>query len=266
MYIAGTDLQLSRGIWERMLEEGNSGRSFYAATRRLASAGTSVPWSVKDVFPDKDSRQVGLEVLDYFGGIASEGDPLRERRKVPGGLPRFDICRTTTILSRAKKSDLMVKGGPLPGLVRGFPLAFAEPVAKICNAINDTGEWPSNWKTEYLTVIPKLPNPADLSECRNISCTSLFSKILEGEVLFQLRGELRPDPCQFGGMPKCGAEHLLVELWEQILDALESGSDAALLLGVDLVSTSTEWTTMSACPSSRSWVLRAAASPWLLPF
>ena len=218
---------------ERMLEEGNSGKSSYAATRRLASAGASIPWSVKDVFPDKNSSQACQEVLDYFGGIAREGEPLRARGQVPGGPQRFDAERTATIIGKVKKSDSMVKGDPLPNLVRGFPSAFAEPVAAIYNAINDLGEWPANWKTEYLTVIPKIPNPADLSGCRNISCTSIFSKILEGEVPLQLRSELLPDPDHFGGVPKCGAEHLLVELWERILDALESGTDAAVLLGVD---------------------------------
>ena len=82
-------------------------------------------------------------------------------------------------------------------------------------------------------MIPKNPNPADLSECRNISCTSIFSKILEGEVLCQLRTELRPDPDQYGGIRKCSVEHMLVDLWEDILSVLEGGTHASVLLGVD---------------------------------
>lgn len=81
-------------------------------------------------------------------------------------------------------------------------------------------------------MIPKNPNPADLSECHNISCTSIFSKVLEGQVLGQLRGELCPDPDQYGGVPKCGIEHMLVDLWEKIMATFEGG-DKAVLLGVD---------------------------------
>ena len=73
----------------------------------------------------------------------------------------------------------------------------------------------------------------DLTECRNISCTSIFSKIFEGEVLLKLCAKLTPDPHKYGGAPKCGTEHMLVELWEKILTALEGGKGAKILLGVD---------------------------------
>lgn len=97
-------------------------------------------------------------------------------------------------------------------------------MAAIFNGINRSGRWPKSWKTEHLTVIPKNPSPADLSECRNI---------LEGEVLAKLRQELRPDPHQYGGVPKCGVEHLLVDLWENILTAMDGGTRAAVLLEVE---------------------------------
>ena len=200
---------------ELMLEEGNSGKSFYAATRKLSAAKCNQPWAVSDIFPGTPPEQVGKNVLDYFGKIASATDhTIPHRQPVPGGLPPFDVDRTTDLLKEVKKSDSMVKGDPLPNLVRGYPEAFAEPVSAIFNAVNDTGCWPDTWKTEHLTIIPQNPNPTDLSECRNISCTSIFSKILEGEVLKQLRRELEPDPDQYGGVPKCGTEHMIIELWD----------------------------------------------------
>ena len=137
------------------------------------------------------------------------------------------------MLKNSKKTQSQVKGDPLPQLLRTFPAAFAEPVAAIFNKVNGTVCWPRKWKTEYLTIIPKTPNPTDLSECRNISCTSVLSKILENRVLEQLRGELIGDSRQYGGAPKCGAEHLLIELWDKILHCVEGGGNAAVLLGVD---------------------------------
>ena len=56
---------------------------------------------------------------------------------------------------------------------------------------------------------------------------------MEGVVLEQLRGELIPDPKQYGGVPKCGTEHMLVDMWEKVLVALEGCKNAAVLLGVD---------------------------------
>ena len=52
-------------------------------------------------------------------------------------------------------------------------------------------------------------------------------------MLEKLRGELIPDPSQYGGRPKCGAEHMLVDMWEKIMGSLEGGKSAAVLLGVD---------------------------------
>ena len=52
-------------------------------------------------------------------------------------------------------------------------------------------------------------------------------------MLEKLRGELVPDPNQYKGKPRCGAEHMLIDLWEKIMVALEGGGEAALLLGVD---------------------------------
>ena len=150
-----------------------------------------------------------------------------------GGLNHLTEARTSALLAATKKTESRVEGDPLAHLVRRFPEAFAKPVAGIFNAVDKSGCWPVQWKTEHLTIIPKVPNPGGLNECRNISCTSVFSKVLEGEVLLKLRGELEPDHNQYGGMPKCGAEHMLIDIWEKVLGALDGGQSAAVLLGVD---------------------------------
>ena len=218
----------------KMLEDGNRGRPFYAATRKLAAASPCQPWSVTDLFVGMGPAEVCAEVLDFFGGLArSDSVPMPVRTRVDGGLGFFSVDRTTALLAGSKLTDSRVEGDPLPHLIRTFPHAFAAPVAEIYNRINETGQWPTRWKTEHLTIIPKNPNPADLSECRNISCTSAFSKVLEGQVLLKLRRELAPDRSQYGGVPKCGVEHMLVDLWEEILEGLEGGKSVATLLGVD---------------------------------
>ena len=44
---------------ERLLEEGSSSRSFYSATKKLASATSCREWRVSDLFSGKDGRKVG---------------------------------------------------------------------------------------------------------------------------------------------------------------------------------------------------------------
>ena len=219
---------------EKLLEDGNNGRPFYAATRKLAAASATQPWRVNDLFVGMGPGEVCEGVLDFFGGIAmTESEGMPDLPRAVGGLGFFSTERTSTLLRTSKKTDSIVEGDPLPQLIRSYPDSFARPVAEIFNRINETGRWPARWKTEHLTIIPKVPNPADLSKCRNISCTSVFSKILEGQVLLQLRRELEPDPTQYGGLPKCGVEHMLLNLWEEILEGMEGGKRAAVVLGVD---------------------------------
>lgn len=153
--------------------------------------------------------------------------------RISGCLPAFDEAGVAKALKKSKKTESSVRGDPLPHLLRRHPWAFAKPVAALFNAISNCAVWPKKWKTEYMTIIPKVPNLADLSECRNISCTSALSKVLEGQLLWQLRSELIQDPTQFGGAPGCGAEHLLISIWDNIMECLETGTSAAVLLGVD---------------------------------
>ena len=121
------------------------------------------------------------------------------------------------------------------------------------------GCWPVSWKTEHLTIIPKNANPADLSECRNISCTSAFSKILEGQVLVKLRRELEADLSQYGGVPKCGVEHLLLDLWEDILEGMEGGDKALSCWGSTTRKPSIGWTMVSVLMSLGGLGLQMAA-------
>ena len=150
-----------------------------------------------------------------------------------GGLSPFGLERTEALLKAVKKTNFTVKGDPLLNLLRSSPQSLVLPVSEIYNAINTTRSGRVHEKKEHLTIIPKNPNPAYLSKCRNISCTSIFSMILEGQVLLKLRSKLITNPHQYGGIPRCSTEHMLIKLSEQILDALEGGKDAAILLGVN---------------------------------
>ena len=222
------------GFVNLLLEDGNAGRSFYDATRKLSSAAGTPQWAVTDLFPGDAPAVVCDKVLDFYSSISSApAVPIPWVEAEGGGLETFTMEKTTDLLKKAKKTQSRVTGDPLPNLIGKFPEAFAEPVTDIFNAVNAEGRWLVNWKTEHLTIIPKVPNPSGLGECRNISCTAVFSKILEGVVLEQLRTELVPDPCQYGGKPKCGTEHMLIDIWERVLEAMEGGGSAAVLLGVD---------------------------------
>ena len=59
-------------------------------------------------------------------------------------------------------------------------------------------------------------------------------KILENQVLLQLRSKIVPDPNQHGGIPRCEVELIQVELWAKVLAGLEGGNICSGVVGVQL--------------------------------
>ena len=71
----------------KLLEEGNNGRPFYAATRKLAAATPTQPWKVTDLFVGMGPKEVCREVLSFFGTLAmTEAEGVPDIPRVNGGL------------------------------------------------------------------------------------------------------------------------------------------------------------------------------------
>ena len=81
---------------------------------------------------------------------------------------------------------------------------------------------------ETVTAIPKIDNPAAYGQLRNISCTPLFSKILEHFVLTRLQEEVRPGTNQFGGIK--GSSNNEQPLYELDLQYSEDSESDTIIL------------------------------------
>ena len=75
-------------------------------------------------------------------------------------------------------------------------------------------KWPEQWKLELVTVILKSAQEASFEECRNLSCTPLFSKIMETYMMDCINKEVNINYQQYGGVKGCGTENLLLEAWK----------------------------------------------------
>ena len=84
-----------------------------------------------------------------------------------------------------------------------------------------------------MTVIPKKKNADKFEDCRNISCTPLFSKILESYLMERIHSETKIDQMQYGGMKKCGPEFLLLQTWDNILNDLEDNRGSVNMITID---------------------------------
>ena len=103
-------------------------------------------------------------------------------------------------LKSCKKPKSQVNGDINPQLVAKFYDVLAIPLTYIYNKILNSLAWPDIWKFETVTVIPKNSSPSSPAELRNLSCTPLFSKVLETFVLERIKSEVTLSRNQYGGI------------------------------------------------------------------
>ena len=111
-----------------------------------------------------------------------------------------------------------------------FADVLSPVLSSIINAVNCTFSWPAIWKRVEDTIIPKRDSPETFDDCRNISCTSIFSKLCEAYMLDSLHSEIQLPVQQYGGVKGCGTEHYLVDMNTEILEAIDGNRAAISLL------------------------------------
>ena len=189
---------------------------------------------MRSLFPGRTDLEIGELVADYFNSISDEFLPLRAFQG-PQHAPYnpLTVPEVEKRIKDAKKSKSSVKGDILPELVNDLAPILAVPLCQIYNNVLNSSHWPHRWKLETVTIIPKKPCPTGLTDCRNLSCTALFSKILETYVLGELRKKTGLEECQYGGSPGCGVDQFLIDSWQNILDTLEDTRASVNIVSLD---------------------------------
>ena len=231
--------QMSRflELQKKNLTGGEASRRFFKLVKSYSSREKPPDFDVRSLYPGKDDKAVAEKLADHFNAISSEftgldpdGTPLGPD-EVP--LPVLSCDQVATRLKVFKKPRGVVRGDIFPSLVTKHCGILASPLTHIYNAISETGDWPSFWKTEFVTPIPKVPIPQSPNDLRNISCTMLISKVYESFVLNWLGTQTGLRENQYGGVKGSGSEHLLVRMWQDILQALEDPRAGVLLTSID---------------------------------
>lgn len=224
-------------IGEKLKEEGSS-QLPYTTIKQLKSADQPTRWDVRDLNPDMTDEELANDLSRFFNGISDEFSPLTEddipqaHSRVRSQILPHEISAR---LRTCKKPKSMLDGDIFPSLVSDNCDILAIPLTSIYNNTIDSGKWPSPWKEEITTIIPKC-NAASTyryGECRNLSYTPLFSKVLETFMMDRINEETRVDPTQFEGIKKCGAEHFLIETFDNIHRGLEDNRGSINLISID---------------------------------
>ena len=220
---------------DTMSSHGGNSRKYFAAVKQVGSAGEGKEdWSLLDLYPDKTPAEAGNAAAEYFTKITDLFEPLEDDEQEAAIHPREPVTveQVAKLLKDAKKPSSTVEGDVMPRLMKIHHPLFADPVTRIFNAVFLAGRWPAAWKTETAVIIPKTSNPDSLADCQNISCTAFLSKVLESLLLQDLRGEIPLDEEQYGGIKASSVDHLLVDIYDDVLSSLDKGG-SAVVLGID---------------------------------
>ena len=226
---------------KKLAHEANNPSSYFRAMKKMSSEETTKQWDIRNLFPGLSDAEIAEKVAVFFMRISDEFEPLEG--------PYVPTNNTVTPESRAeeapkayqisqklkhmKKPKSQVEGDLPPELINPLADILAEPLEKIFRQVYEDLEWPRLWKVETVTTIPKNNAPEDMSELRNISCTPLFSKLLESFVLDRLRKETKLTDKHFGGLKGRGPDHFLALSWQEILSGLEDSRAAVVLTSID---------------------------------
>ena len=224
---------------KKSVEKGGLGNRFAALTKPLQSVDKVPNFDVKSVcHPGSSDLEAANECADYFSAISDEFEPL-DLGALPVTyslpLPHIDQREVADRLRVMRKPRSMVPGDIFPQLVTNYAVVLSFPLADIYNAVTREYHSPLVWRREFVTIIPKGLNPEDLGQCRNISCTNLFSKVLESFMLdwswSQISENLQKN--QYGGQKNCGTDHFLADLWTGLMEDLEDNRACASLVSLN---------------------------------
>ena len=214
----------------------DASRNFFKHVKNFNTIEKPKQFDVRELLPGKSDIEVTETLAEYFNRVSQEFDPLQPS-EIPQtrtrSMPGLQYHEVSKRIKKFRKPKSMVKGDVFPSLMTDLSDFFALPLTDIYNEITRTLIWPSCWKLEYVTIIPKKSNPEDLGDLRNISCTLLASKIYESYVLDWLKEEVKMRTNQYGGIRGMGTDHVLVQLWQGILQNLEDYRAGAVVTSVD---------------------------------
>ena len=221
------------GMEEKSVKDGSS-RAFFKAINKLKHRNAPKPWNIRSMFPGESDKSISEQVAEYFNRISQEYE--RAPSPEPTDANDFPVPERYKISARLKymkKPKGLLKGDIDPRLNVLYCDVLSEPLSIIYSKVAESTEWPVLWKTEQVTVIPKNNCPQHLSELRNLSCTPLYSKLLESFVLEELKRTTSLSESQYGGVKGCGVDHFLVDTWNTVLSHLEDNRAAVNLVSID---------------------------------
>ena len=182
--------------------------------------------------------------------------PLVERYQVYQKLKKYQAKRSITPI------DL-----PMTLLIE-FAYELSLPLSSIINASFNQNRCPGDWKTSYVTPIPKTTSPATLNDLRPISVTPLPSLLCESFVAEWAYADLAPyvDLQQYGNIKDTSTTHCLISFLDFVYRNLEQRKTSVVATFVDFSKAFDLVDITNLITKMTSTGIRQCIIPWLADF
>ena len=176
-------------------------------------------------------QQQAEKIAHQFASIQNEYKPLKtEDISVPpfveSDIPQFHPGQVWFVLSRINTNKATVPGDFPAKLIKQFAAYLAEPLSDIFNTSIRRGEYPSIYKFEISTPVPKVFPTELTSQLRNISgllnFDRIFEKLISKFIISDMEDHL--DPAQFGNQKGISVQHYLIQMLHRIMSVLDNNS------------------------------------------
>ena len=126
------------------------------------------------------------------------------------------------------KNSATVPGDLPMRIISLFSDDLALPLSHLIGSSLQAGQYPSLWKNEIVTPVPKVFPPEKLEHLRKISGLLNFSKITDKILAEFMVDDMAPncDKAQYGNEEGLSVQHYLVKMLHQILIDLEKNSQS----------------------------------------
>jgi hypothetical protein len=213
------------------LKSTNPGK-WYAMAKRIGAVDQMREDQVNvESLSNLSNLEAAQKIAEHFAAISNEYLPI-DNSQLPCYLPALppptvEEHDVYLRLSRLKKTKSTLPIDIPEKIRRECSPFLAGPLAEIINSSLAQSQYPTVWKKEWITPVPKISHPKVIKDLRKISGTSDYSKVFEGYLKDWIMEDVAKniDIGQFGGQPGIGTEHLIVCLLDRIPRQVSCSND-----------------------------------------
>ena len=212
------------------LKLSNPGKWFSKLKRMSGMNQQKIEKIMVDELVGLDDKQQAERIAEHYSSISNQYDQVKSedfsQYKNADRLPYIEPFKVYQTINSMNKKAATIPGDLPIKLFVEFAVEISFPLADVINSCMAAGVYPTIFKQELVTPVPKVFPPERLKDLRKISGLLNLSKITDkilGEFLIKDMSASR-DPSQYGNEKKVSRHHYLIKLLNKILTAVDKNS------------------------------------------